>query len=184
MLCVGAVLIFYLRYTVVFQPFRLNAISFSPGKDTCYQGLSVQLLFFMLQPCCLKLTLASETLPFGLVLPLKGEKIQGHILGRLKTERQHGKMILPFSPMLFLGEGLTFSFGRHRENSTGPGQTRPGFVEANACFCQGPAGMGFARNGRGQEKSPHAAEGWPCLPSKERNRLQEGMQRRRILLPC
>lgn len=118
------VLIFYLRYTVVFQPFRLNTISFSPGKDTWYQGLSVQSLFFMLQPCCLKLTLESETLPFGLALPLKGEKIQGHILGGLKTERQHGKMILPFPPMLFLGKGLTFSFGRHRENSTGPGQTR------------------------------------------------------------
>lgn len=72
-------------HTVAFQWFWLSTISLLHGKDRCYQGPSVQLLFFMLQPYHSKLTYNSEILPFGPMLPVKGEKTQRQILGALKT---------------------------------------------------------------------------------------------------
>jgi len=82
---------------------------------------------------------------------MKGEELQGQILGGLKTERWHGKTISAFPPVLFLGEGLTFCLGRRREHSAEPGQAPPGAVEADACFCRHLPGMGYATNGRGWE---------------------------------
>lgn len=78
-----------IRHTAVFQWFRLNTISSSHGRDSSHtQGLSVPLLVFTLQPWHFKLPPKSET------LPVKGEKIEGHILGGLKAA-QKNNLTLP-----------------------------------------------------------------------------------------
>lgn len=94
------------------------------GSNTLWQrpalqALLVQLLLLVFQPAG-KAHPQSETVPFG--CPRRARRSKERPREGWGGEAAQRDRVLPFPAILFLGEGLTFCLGRHRE--TAPSQDR------------------------------------------------------------